>query len=193
VGDIPLLIGFNKEELFYSDSNYNPTDKEVIEVFKRCYGENWSIAYNKYKELKNDYSAPIAFDMTQTLCVYGNATMALTQMLITAGNKVWSYRWDYGGKIGRAQHSSEIPYIFGYVKDNNTKYDDVIEALSKQMNETWMSFICKGNPENKYIPTWPYCDDAEIGYRMHIDKVFQLEQINLLSYYHEFPIQVIRI
>ncbi|NLZ82597.1 MAG: carboxylesterase family protein, partial [Clostridiales bacterium] len=193
VGDIPVLIGFNKEELFYSDSNYNPTEEEIRIALIRCYGENWEFPYCKYQELKNDYSAAIAFDMTQTLCVYGNATIALTQMLVSAGNKVWSYRWDYGGEVGRAQHSSELPYIFGYANDNNMKHSSYIEVLSQQMNETWMSFICKGSPENKNIPIWPLCDDAELGYRMHIDKVFHLEHINLHSYYHEFPMQVIKI
>lgn len=193
LGDIPVLIGYNKEELFYSDSSYDPTEDEIKVAFKRCYGENWKIALHKYQELKNNYSSQIAFDKTQTLCVYGNATISLTQMLIAAGNKVWSYRWDYGGEIGRAQHSSEIPYIFGYIKDNDRKYDEVIETLSKQMNETWMSFICNGSPENKNIPAWPHCDDAKIGYRMHIDEVFHLEEINLNSYYHEFPLQVIKL
>ena len=193
VGDIPVMIGYNKEELFYSDPDYNPTDHESIATFKKCYGKNWGIVYQKYLEYKKEYSSVIAFDMTQTLCVYGNATIFLTRLLAEAGHKVWSYRWDYGGPIGRAQHSSEMPYLFGYIEEINNEYDSIDDDLSKRINETWMSFICKGNPENKYIPEWLPCTAGKIGYRMHLDRVYHLEQIDLHSYYQELPMQVIKL
>jgi para-nitrobenzyl esterase len=194
VGDIPVLIGYNKEELCYSDADYNRTDKESIAAYQRCYGKNWEIVYRKYQEYKKEYSAATAFDMAQTLCVYGNATISLTQLLAAAGNKVWSYRWDYGGVTGRAQHFSEMPYLFGYITEESGKdYDQVEEAIAKMMNETWMSFVCKGSPENSNILKWHPCTTGEIGYRMLLDKEIHLEQINLRAYYQELPMQVIKL
>ncbi|MFT4143548.1 MAG: carboxylesterase/lipase family protein [Mobilitalea sp.] len=194
VGDIPVLIGYNKEELYYSDPDYNPSDEESIATFQRCYGKNWEIVFRKYQAYKKEYSAATAFDMVQTLCIYGNASISLTQLLTTAGNKVWSYRWDYGGVTGRAQHFSEMPYLFGYITEEGGKvYDQTEEAIARKMNETWMNFICKGSPEHNKIPKWQPCTTSEIGYRMHMDKEFHLEQINLCDYDQELPMQVIKL
>jgi para-nitrobenzyl esterase len=192
--DIPVLIGYNKEELCYSAPDYARAEEESIAAFQRSYGNNWEIVYRKYQDYKKEYSAATAFDMTQTLCVYGNATIALTQLLSEAGNKVWSYRWDYGGVTGRAQHFSEMAYLFGYTLEESHKgYDKKDKALATMMNETWMSFICKGNPVNEYISEWHPCMSSEMGYRMHLDKEYHMEQINLHSYYQEMPMQVIRL
>jgi para-nitrobenzyl esterase len=192
--DIPVMIGYNKEELWYSDPEYNRSDLECIAAFQRCYGVNWEIVYQKYEEYKREHTTTTAFDMTQTLCVYGSATIALTQMLAEEGYKVWSYRWDYGGDVGRAQHTSEMPYVFGYItQESITKNNQTNEGIAKKMNETWMAFVCKGSPENEYIPKWPPCTDGDMGYRMHLDKEFHLEEIDLNSYYKELPMQVIKL
>ncbi|MDF2484343.1 MAG: hypothetical protein K0R46_511 [Herbinix sp.] len=194
VGEIPVLIGYNKEELYYSDPEDRRTAEESIKAFHKCYGKNWEIVYRKYKEYQKEYSAAVAFDMTQTLCVYGNAAMALTQLLAAAGNKVWSYRWDYGGAIGRAQHFSEMAYLFGFSIDESHKgYDKQDEALARRMNEAWMSFVCNGDPTTRDLPDWYSCSTGEMGYRMHLDKESHLEQINLHCYYQELPMQIIKL
>lgn len=193
IGDIPVLIGYSKDELCYSNADSIRTDEESLAAFQRCYGDNWGIVYRKYQEYKKIYPAAIAFDMVQTLCVYGNATISLTQMLAAAGNKVWSYRWDYGGITGRAQHFSEMPYLFRYVREANENVDQMEDVIAERMNKTWMSFVFYGSPEHSEIPEWNPCRGSELRYRMHLDKDFYLKQINLQDYYQELPMQVIKL
>lgn len=193
MGNLPVLIGFNKEELFFSNPDINKYEEEVKEILQKTYGLNWAFVYEKYVKYCSKIPSPIAFDQIQTDCVYGNATSALTQLLSANGAMVWSYRWDYGGN-GKASHFSEMPYIFGYTMEESMKgYDKKDQALAELMNETWMAFIMTGNPENQYLRKWYPCTMSEMGYRMHLDKVCHLEQINLHSYMEGFPMQVIKL
>lgn len=189
-----ILIGYNKEELCYCQKGQKRSEQETIRAFQKCYGLQWEITYRKYLEYAKTNSTAEAFDMVQTMCVYGNAAISLSQLLASSGCRVWSYRWDYGINGGRAQHFSEMPYLFGYILDPDYEhYNPMEEEMAERMNSTWMSFIMTGSPENELIPAWYPCTTSEMGYRMYFDTQTHLEQFNLRSYYQEFPMQVIRL
>lgn len=192
--NIDVLLGYNKEELCYSGQGQERQEDETIKAFKKSYGLLWEIAYRKYKEYEKETSTAQAFDMVQTMWVYGNAAISLTQLLAASGCRVWSYRWDYGISGGRAQHFSEMPYLFGYILDPLFEhYNPAEEEMAERMNKTWMNFIMTGSPENELIPDWYPCTTSEMGYRMYFDGQTHLDQFNLRSYYQEAPMQVIKL
>lgn len=191
---VPVLIGYNKEELCYCEKGSERPEEESIRAFQKSYGSQWEIVFRQYLEYARSHSTAEAFDMTQTMCVYGNAAISLTQLLAASGHTVWSYRWDYGIKGGRAQHFSEMPYIFGYILEDTYEHYSREEAdMAELMNTTWMNFILHGTPENALLPVWYPCTTSEMGYRMYFDRQAHLEQFNLRSYNQELPMQVIKL
>ncbi len=194
ITNIPIMIGYNRDELCYCKEGEERPEEESIAAFKKSYGLHWEVVYRKYCEYKKENTSAKAFDRTQTLCVYENAAISLTQLLSNAGNKVWSYRWDYGIRGGPSQHFSEMPYIFQYIEEvDNERYTEEEAAMAKRMNQTWLKFICEGNPQNERIPTWYPNTTSEMGYRMYFDRITHMEQFNLRSNYQEFPMQVIKL
>lgn len=193
VGKIKALIGYNNNELYYSDPKKDKSDEEILNSLKTTYGLNWEIAYDRYLEFCERESKAMAFDHVQTECVYGNATLRLTQLLADNGIETWSYRWDFEGNQIPI-HFSEMAYIFDYSKEESYKgYDKADRAYAMLMNETWMSFIINGDPENVLLPCWAPCTNGEKGYRMYFDKKPRLEEYMLDSYNEKFPMQVIRL
>lgn len=194
IGELEVMIGYNKRELYYSDPKIEKTVEEVSRTFRSCYGKNWEIALERYRQYSKTESSAEAFDHVQTEFVYGNATLRLTQLLAENGVKTWSYLWNFtGNKI--PYHFTEMAYIFNYTAEESDGkgYDKRDEAYATLMNETWMSFILNGNPENVLLPKWFPCETSEMGYRMYFDERPHMEQFNLRSYYQKFPMQVIRL
>ena len=194
VGELDVMIGYNKQELYYSDPEKEIVEGEAIRVFQTCYGKKWKIAMERYVQFCKTAPSAEAFDHVQTEFVYGNAALRLTQLLSENGVKTWSYLWNFFGREIPC-HFSEMPYIFGYSAEESGEkgYDKRDSAYATLMNETWMSFIMSGNPENVLLPRWLPCTTSEMGYRMYFDEKPHLEQFNLHSYYQKFPMQVIQL
>lgn len=194
VGDIGVVIGYNSKELYYSDPLRKKDPKEVTDAFRAAYGVNWNIAEERYKQFCKTESTAEAFDHVQTEFVYGNATLRLTQLLAENGAKVWTYLWNFTGNK-TPYHFTEMPYIFNYSADESDGKGFARQdmAYSVLLNETWMSFVLTGNPENVLLPKWIPCTTSEMGYRMYFDERPHLEQFNLRSYYTKFPMQVIKL
>lgn len=194
VGDIEVLIGYNRQELYYSDPEKEKTEEEVVQAFRAAYGSNWKLALERYRQFCKTESTAEAFDHVQTEFVYGNATLRLTQLLAANGVKTWSYLWNFTGNK-TPYHFTEMPYIFNYSAEESEGkgYDRQDAAYCALMNETWMSFILNGNPENVLLPKWLPCTTSEMGYRMYFEERPHLEQFNLRSYYLKLPMQVIRL
>lgn len=193
VTHIPILIGYNKEENcgFQCEGNI---EEQIIEHIKKSHGFYWKPVYELYQEYKKSNLQEAAYDKARTTSVYGNATMRLTKLLAMSGNSVWSYRWDYGGLSGNAHHCCELDYVFNRFLDEEEKNHLVLDkTIGMTMNETWMSFVLTGNPNNKYMIEWNPCSSEEEGYRMYFDKEFHLEPYLLTSFYKELPLQVIKL
>ncbi|MCM1026036.1 MAG: carboxylesterase/lipase family protein [Roseburia sp.] len=193
-GELEVLIGYNRQELYYSDPAKEKTDEEAASAFRAAYGKNWKTAMEKYRQFCGTEPAAEAFDHVQTEFVYGNATLRLTQLLAENGVKTWSYLWNFTGNR-TPYHFTEMAYIFRYTAEESPEkgYDRKDAAYAVLMNETWMSFILTGNPENVLLPRWLPCTTSEMGWRMYFDERPHLEQFNLRSYYLKQPMQVIRL
>lgn len=193
IGKLEVMIGFNSRELYYSNPEKGKTEEEAEKAFRSCYGLDWKIAMDRYRQFCKAESTAEAFDHVQTEFVYGNASLRLTQLLAENGVKTWCYLWDFTGNQIPA-HFSEMAYLFDYTTEESEKgYDRKDKAYAALLNETWMSFILKGNPENVLLPKWLPCTTAEMGYRMYFDERPHLEQFNLRAFYTKQPMQVIRL
>ena len=192
-GELEVMIGYNSQELYYSDPQKEKTEEEIVYAFRSCYGLNWKIAMERFRQFSKTESISEAFDHVQTEFVYGNAALRMTQLLAENGVKTWSYLWNFTGNH-IPYHFTEMAYIFDYTLEESEKgYDRRDAAYCALINETWMSFIINGNPENVLLPKWLPCTTSEMGYRMYFDERPHLEQFNLRSYYLKLPMQVIRL
>lgn len=147
-----MIIGYNKEELFYTDAADKKPDEEMERIFRSTYGQNWITVMKQFRRYREKYPFYKAFDMAQTDCVYGNASIHLAQLLASNGTKFWMYRFDYGIK-GKATHFSEMPYLFRYSnKEDRYGYAPEDESLSEIMNRTWMQFIQNSYKRKDTLP-----------------------------------------
>ncbi|WP_379138600.1 carboxylesterase/lipase family protein [Paenibacillus sp. sgz500958] len=188
---IPVLIGYNREELGQADPHEAFNEAEVPDKLLYSYGYNSGYLLGQYRELRETMSPGSAFATLQTRYMYGNASLSLTQLLADYGSKVWCYRWDFSGH-GVPDHSSEMAYLFGV--DNIEKAEGYVPEhayMSRLMHETWMTFILTGDPNNSLLPHWPACHSGTTGQRLLLDSYPYVEAIDLHAYDKLFPRQVI--
>ncbi|WP_196803017.1 carboxylesterase/lipase family protein [Butyrivibrio sp. MC2013] len=194
LGSIEVLIGYNRKELYFSDPARGKSREEAAEAFKMCYGLYAKHAMDAYEEYLKTEDPVEAFDHVQSEFIYGNGTLRLTQLLADNGVRTWSYLWNFEGNT-IPYHFTEMPYIFGYSEKDAPGRGYAMEDMnySLLMNETWMSFILTGDPENVLLPKWPPCETGEMGYRMYFEEKPHLEQFRLHSYWSGMPMQVIKL
>lgn len=85
-------------------------------------------------------------------------------------SSVFQYRfsWSDPGTDIRAPHGAPCPFVFG-----NQVPCCAPEQLGKQVQEAWVNFIVKGDPNNALIPAWE-CYRPDGGAVMDIDEEWKL-------------------
>ncbi|MGO4369327.1 carboxylesterase/lipase family protein [Paenibacillus sp. MCAF20] len=191
LGSTPVLIGYAREELTPAEADPAFDEADVPDKLFYTYGNHGEGLLEKYKQFAHQAHPSIAFGKLQTQYVYGNASISLTQLLAESGCEVWCYRWDFEGR-GLPNHSSEMPYLFGVsTAEREDGYDPEHAYMDEWMNEAWMAFVTKGNPNHPGLPYWPSCSSGEIGYRLLLDERPIVEPLHLHAYDKRFPMQVI--
>ncbi len=91
---------------------------------------------------------------------YWIPTLRVAEAQVSAGGEAFFYRFDRGpraGKFaGRADHSSELPYVWANTADPHwagVGTDD--PALVHTMHAAWVAFIRDGRPVAAGLPDWP--------------------------------------
>ncbi|WP_052087759.1 carboxylesterase/lipase family protein [Paenibacillus wynnii] len=188
---IPVLIGYNRDELGQADPHEAFDEAEVPDKLSYSYGYNSGYLLSKYRQLRDTMHPGLAFSTLQTRYMYGNASLSLTQLLAEYGSKIWCYRWDFVGN-GLPDHSSEMVYLFGVEKREKAEgYPPEHAYMSRLMNETWMAFILNDDPNNSLLPHWPACRSGAGDHRLLLEDYPYVETIDLHAYDKQFPRQVI--
>lgn len=86
-----------------------------------------------------------------------------------AGNRVWQY--EFGRPVAphaRAQHSSELPFVFGNFRESDGmvtgRFDATDRRLSGFIQRYWTNFARAGDPNGTELVRWPAYDLRERGY-----------------------------
>lgn len=190
---VPVMIGYARDELASEGAAAPADDAEALEKLRYRFGANANYLSERYRSLLGRSDPQAAYGALLTQYVYGNASLALTQLLAESGCDVWCYRWDFAGARPPA-HSSEMPYLFGVAADEDPEgYLPEHEGMARLLADTWMAFALTGDPNHPGLPAWPCCSTGEFGYRLVLDDPPRVEPLNLQAYDKRFPMQVIRL
>jgi para-nitrobenzyl esterase len=93
-------------------------------------------------------------------------------------------------KTNGAPHGSEIPYVFGHLRqDPSVKYTEDDKKLSEIMATYWTNFATTGDPNGKGLPSWPGYKDGKptvmyLNASPGTGPLPQLEQLKVIDAYY---------
>jgi len=155
---VVLLTGWNQDE---GISMGKPKDaKTFVAETKSQYKEKGEDVLRYYPGSDDEQAAASQKAMARDL-VFGMQNFAWSNMAVENGSKVFVYRFkklvpeNKEGSKYSAFHTGEVPYAYNNLKFVNRPFTNVDHALAKTMSQYWINFIKTGNPNGKYLPSWP--------------------------------------
>lgn len=103
-----------------------------------------------------------ALDKLFTAAVWTEPALQTARHFAARGRQVYCYHFARRspGAIATealAQHTSEIPYVFGHLDDDG--HDTVDRVVSEHMQQAWISFARDGVPQSPAGSAWPAFDE----------------------------------
>jgi para-nitrobenzyl esterase len=91
------------------------------------------------------------------------------RMVAAAGQKAFLYQFTHvppspNAKTWGAYHASEIPYVFGTLRNRSWPFTQTDFKLSQEMASYWTNFAIAGDPNGKGLPAWAPYDLADEPY-----------------------------
>ena len=88
------------------------------------------------------------------------------RMVAAAGQKAFLYQFTHvppspNAKTWGAYHASEIPYVFGTLRNRSWPFTETDFKLSQEMASYWTNFAIAGDPNGKGLPAWAPYDLAD--------------------------------
>jgi para-nitrobenzyl esterase len=170
--DVPLLIGWNRDEGSLFGSFGNKTLQEVLaERFGARVGEALALYPVHTPAIEQASRQTYAGDLWMGLPTWRWA-VAQTR---TGKSPVYVYRFDHApripdtwfgaanrGKDFGAFHSADIVYVFDHPEIIKAWTIDATDRrVADQMSSYWVNFARTGDPNGPGLPTWaPYSPDA---------------------------------
>lgn len=167
--DIPLLIGWNKDEfsIFNAGSPWfgTLTNEQLMVRSKAMIGEKSAALLDAYRKLYPDYTPTYLFNMLigDMRMLKGSVTLS-ERKVAQHGAPVYMYNlvWDtpVGGGVFKSPHTLDMPFMFNNVDKSVAITGDSAEArkLENQMSSAWIAFARTGNPNTDQLPKWPAYD-----------------------------------
>lgn len=168
---VPILLGSNLDEGAYFQRKSPTTDTlEYYELLgNKSLGDNANLLRGMYP-VKDTGEI---FEQSQHVVGdfgFNAPARALARMATSRGAKVWLYHFtriskNKDGKIMKALHSTELPFVFGHTTEDWVPYvalnglDKKDSQYAEAMSAYWTNFAKYGDPngidKNKKWPLWP--------------------------------------
>ena len=175
--DIPLLIGYNKDEmtLFLAAQPWFGTlDDAALDAMAASMDEDFAKTVAAYRSVFPDYSPThIASAALGRRFVNGTYLLA-DQQSRSASAPVFVYRltWETpvaGGAL-KSPHTLDIPLMFNNVERSRALVGPGAEPelMAQMMSDAWIAFARSGHPKSDLLPYWPPYD-VDKRYVMELD------------------------
>jgi para-nitrobenzyl esterase len=170
--DVPVLIGFNKDEwtIFNTGEPWfgKLTESELPERAAAVVGDKAPALLAAERGHHPEYSPTYLFNvlMSDARMLIGSTTLA-ERKAAQGGAPVYVYylTWEtpVGGGIFKTPHTLDMPFMFNNVDRSValTGDSDAARTLENQMSNAWIAFARTGNPGNDALPEWPAYDTVD--------------------------------
>ena len=177
----PVLVGSNANE---STTLSNPAQfPKTMADYRRRVETQYGDAVKEYDEV---YPVKTDADInTAMLAVGRDQTFTLemrtwARMVTASGAKAYLYQFSHvppspNAATWGAYHASEIPYVFGTLRNRNWPFTAVDDKLSDQMSSYWVNFATGGDPNGKGLEKWTPYDQTNEPY-MELGDTVQTKQ-----------------
>jgi len=177
VSKIPLIIGYNDDELGFISNLLEQADedrKNVIIGLVQSRIHKIGINKENLEKLISTYKQEMSMIYPNKPYKYWDMILADAMFRIRIirqleahaihQSNIYSYIFTYESPIsGSALHTFEIPFVFGNIDTTDMaegaiESNETTEQLSKIIMDTWITFAKTGNPNHDSLPEWPSYD-----------------------------------
>jgi para-nitrobenzyl esterase len=153
--NIPLIIGTNADEWW----DFIDPDSTADDVISAANELSYIDPHVALQAVANETLPREALDRLKNAEGYVCPSQALARSMTAAGYDAWMYyftriREDEGGEMIRAYHGAEYPYVFN-THDPFMRTTDTDVALTRAIQQYWISFATTGDPNSHATPRWP--------------------------------------
>ncbi|MCC7268721.1 MAG: carboxylesterase/lipase family protein [Caulobacteraceae bacterium] len=167
-GDIPLLVGTNKDEaaLFMASQPWHGslTDAQLSQMAAAVAGPKAEPLLAALRRARPDYSPTYLMTALATATGFTRDTLILAERKAAQSAPVYMYRMDWetpiGGGVYKAGHSLETALMFDNVETCRALVGPGPDpqTVADQMSAAWIAFAHTGNPNAAGLPDWPRYD-----------------------------------
>ncbi len=158
--DVPLLVGFNRDEGSSLAQGMSPTKWRALAA--RRFGIHAMEFLDRYPSGTDDELARSAADYGGDSFIAYGTWKWMEYHRKTARSPIYRYRLDLAAPPSKfhseaaAFHSDDIEYVFGTLDTRpGAVWRDSDRKLSEAIMSYWTNFAKTGNPNGPGLPTWP--------------------------------------